>query len=456
MNKNYKYNLYKYFYEKDYLILILLVLFIFVILQICLFEIIIPNITNGEFKHLGLLKGDASYFHQKSLILSNHLKYAINYGFFSSYFERLLDFTSVPINIKILSIFYYLFGNDPISIIYLNSIFFLISIVCIYQISKLTFKDINNCKLFFILACLVLLFFPSFIYIFNSTGKEAMTITIFLVYLTFLIRIKKNYNINLSIIIIFIFTIILLQFMRPHYCALLFLLTLTYLIFNLFNFSMNKKIIFNITKLILSFLIVYLVFTFFIEVSLEKFNQIGKTKINKYIEDQILYNNTNYIINYTYSPYIFDFIENEYIKVISLRNHFIQYNLSINSNTLISTNLYNDIYDFFIYLPILLNESILIPYPFWSINNKNEIFSILVNFEMVFMYSFYIIILINIKKLNSFEIILIFFMIFSCSLLFFVNPNIGTYYRIRQPFNLFIILISLKYLCNNLLSIYRR
>lgn len=456
MNKNYKYNLYKYFYEKDYLILILLVLFIFVILQICLFEIIIPNITNGEFKHLGLLKGDASYFHQKSLILSNHLKYAINYGFFSSYFERLFDFTSVPINIKILSIFYYLFGNDPISIIYLNSIFFLISIVCIYQISKLTFKDINNCKLFFILACLVLLFFPSFIYIFNSTGKEAMTITIFLVYLTFLIRIKKNYNINLSIIIIFIFTIILLQFMRPHYCALLFLLTLTYLIFNLFNFSMNKKIIFNITKLILSFLIVYLVFTFFIEVSLEKFNQISQTTINKYIEDQILYNNTNYIINYTYSPYIFDFIENEYIKVISLRNHFIQYNLSINSNTLISTNLYNDIYDFFIYLPILLNESILIPYPFWSINNKNEIFSILVNFEMVFMYSFYIIILINIKKLNSFEIILIFFMIFSCSLLFFVNPNIGTYYRIRQPFNLFIILISLKYLCNNLLSIYRR
>ena len=105
MNKNYKYNLYKYFYEKDYLILILLVLFIFVILQISLFEIIIPNITNGEFKHLGLLKGDASYFHQKSLILSNHLKYAINYGFFSSYFERLLDFTSVPINIKLLIFF---------------------------------------------------------------------------------------------------------------------------------------------------------------------------------------------------------------------------------------------------------------------------------------------------------------------------------------------------------------
>jgi len=453
MNKNYKYNLYKYFYEKNYLILILLVLFIFVILQISLFEVIIPNITNGEFKHLGLLKGDASYFHQKSLTLSNHLKYAINYGFFSSYFERLLDFTSVPINIKLLSVFYYLFGNDPTSIIYLNSIYFLISIVCIYQISKLTFKDINNCKLFFILACLVLLFFPSFIYIFNSTGKEAMTITIFLVYLTFLIRIKKYYNINLSNIIIFIFTIILLQFLRPHYYALLFLLTLTYLIF---NFSMNKKIIFNITKLILSFLIVYLVFVFFIEVSLENFNQISQTTINKYIEDQILYNNTNYIINYTYSPYIFDFIENEYIKVISLRNHFIQYNLSINSNTLILTNIYNDIYDFFIYLPILLNESILIPYPFWSINNKNEIFSILVNFEMIFMYSFYIILLINIKKLNSFEIILILFIIFSCSLLFFINPNIGTYYRIRQPFNLFIILISLKYLCNNLLSIYRR
>ena len=85
--------------------------------------------------------------------------------------------------------------------------------------------------------------------------------------MTFLIRIKKNYNISLSNIIIFIFTIILLQFIRPHYYALLFLLTLTYLIF---SFSMNKKIIFNITKLILSFLIVYLVFVFFIEVSLEK------------------------------------------------------------------------------------------------------------------------------------------------------------------------------------------
>ena len=442
--------------NKNYLILISLVFFIFVILQISLFEIIIPNITNGEFKHLGLLKGDASYYHQKSLILSNHLKYVTNYGFFSSYFERLLDFTSVPINIKILSIFYYLFGNDPTSIIYLNSIYFLISIVCIYQTSKLTFKDINNSKIFFILGCLVLLFFPSFIYIFNSTGKDAMTITIFLVYLTFLIRIKKNYDISLFNIIIFIFTIILLQFLRPHYCALLFLLTLTYLLFYLFNFSMNKKIIFNITKLILSFLIVYFVFVFFIELSLENFNQISQTTINKYNEDQIKALNNKYIFSYEYSPYIFDFIENVYIKVISLRNHFIQYNLSINSNTLISTNIYNNIYDFFIYLPILLTESILIPYPFWSINNKNEIFSILVNFEMIFMYSFYIILLINIKKLNSFEIILILFIIFSCSLLFFINPNIGTYYRIRQPFNLFIILISLKYLCNNLLSIYRR
>ena len=442
--------------NKNYLILISLVFFIFVILQINLFEIIIPNITNGEFKHLGLLNGDASYFHQQGLILSNHLKYATDYGFFSSYFERLLDFTSVPINIKILSIFYYLFGNDPTSIIYLNSIYFLISIVCIYQICKLTFKDINNCKLFFILGCLVLLFFPSFIYIFNSSGKEAMTITIFLVYLTFLIRIKKNYDISLFNIIIFIFTIILLQFLRPHYCALLFLLTLTYLLFYLFNFSMNKKIVFNITKLILSFLIVYFIFVFFIEVSLENFNQISQTTINKYNEDQIKALNNKYIFSYEYSPYIFDFIENVYIKVISLRNHFIQYNLSINSNTLISTNIYNNIYDFFIYLPILLTESILIPYPFWSINNKNEIFSILVNFEMIFMYSFYIILLINIKKLNSFEIILILFIIFSCSLLFFINPNIGTYYRIRLPFNLFIILISLKYLCNNLLSIYRR
>ena len=110
-----------YFFKKNSSLIILILLFTitFIILNIFLFEKIIPLISNGKLNYLGLLAGDASKNHNLAISHSNQL---INGDYFI-FLQDLLHFNNISLNTKILGIIYFLFWQDPITIIYLNSIY---------------------------------------------------------------------------------------------------------------------------------------------------------------------------------------------------------------------------------------------------------------------------------------------------------------------------------------------
>ena len=421
-------------FEKNILLLAYIAVFLisYVILQICLFEKIIPYISIGEFKHLGLLEGDASIFHKYAIRLSDYLINSNYYDFFNNFF----NFSSISLNIKMLSILYFLFDQDPIYLIILNSIYFLISIICIHKLSLLFFNKISYSKIFFISMGAFLLFFPSLVYSFNSSGKEAMIITFILIFLIIFISVvKDNYQISTIKLLGFTFIFFILYCYRPHLSYMIFILSVITLLFFMINLSKNKLIILNFIKLIFSMLLTYLLFTFISIDFLSTFNFIDKDIITEFKD----LNNKSYI------PYIPNFFEDLYNKIFSLRNHFIQHSLLAGSTNLISADIHSlNPINIFIYIPKLMFEGVLTPYPFTLSSNYNDLFLVLTNFEMIILYILYSSLLINFKNLKNYEFILITFVICVCAFLLFINPNIGSHYRLRQPFIIILIILSFK------------
>ena len=432
--------------KNNYYILstIIISILIYFIIQVLLFREIIPYISSGELSHLGLLEGDSGLLHNYAIVLSNYLKH----GDYSTFYLKLMDFTSIPINIKILSIFYFIFGQIPISIVFLNSIYLVISIICIYKLSLLFFHKITYSRVFLLIIISVLLFFPSLIFSFNSNGKEAITITCFLIFIVFFISIlDKNFYFSIINFIGFSIMIFFLHLIRPHFSYMLFVITIVTLLFYTINFSKNKIIIIDLIKLSFSFFIIYLIITYLIQPHLINLNHIDPVTISRHIyEQKEIYNNPMYIIDNIYTPYIPNFIEDLYFRVLSIRNHFIQHSVSSGSINLISSDLnLSQITNFFIYIPKLMIESVFTPYPFAiKSSNTKDIFLILTNIEMIVFYLLFFSFLINFNKLKNYEIILIIFIFLACSFLLFVNPNIGTHYRLRQPFFIILIVLSVK------------
>ena len=406
-------------------------LLLYLSIQFICFEYLIPYISIGEFKHLGLLEGDASIFHKYAIRLSDYLINS-NYG---NFFNNFFNFSLISLNIKILSILYFVFDQDPIFLIILNSIYFLTSIICIHKLSILFFNKISYSKIFFISMGAFLLFFPSLLYSFNSSGKEAMIITFILIFLIIFINIvKDNYQISTIKLLGFTFIFFILYCYRPHLSYMIFILSVITLLFFMINLSKNKLIIMNFIKLIFPMSLIYLSFTFISIDFLTTFNFINQDIITEFKD---LNNN-----NLSYTPNYFQDLNN---KIFALRNHFIQHSLLVGSTNLISADIHSlNLTNIFIYIPKLMFEGVLTPYPFTLSGNSNDIFLILTNFEMIILYILYSSLLINFKYLKNYEFILIIFAICACAFLLFINPNIGSHYRLRQPFIIILIILSFK------------
>jgi len=407
---------------------LLFFLLIFLSINFFLFEKLIPIISNGDLNYLGLLDGDAIIFHKQAIYLSNMMK---NGNFMV--FENFLYFSEIPLNIKFISFFYAVFHQDPIVIIYMNALFFSISIIFIHKVSLLFFDKYSYSKFFYIVASLTLLLFPSFIYSFNSNGKESMVITLFIIFFFTFLKIYKNYSLSLWNFIIIIISFIMLYFLKPHFSFMIFFHTIFIIILMMFNLTKNKKRILEFFKLFFTFLFIYILFSNVAENFLTLF-KIVPTQ-NSVIDIQL----KNHISPFISSP---TFIDNIFNSVFELRNHFIEHNMksNINSNFLDI----NTISKFFIYAPKLLIESILLPYPFKFIADKYDLFVTLINFEMIILYLLFSSIIINIRKISNCEIYIILFTLTCCFVIYFVNPNIGTLVRTRQPFIFLLIFLGIK------------
>ena len=195
-------------------------------------------------------------------------------------------------------------------------------------------------------------------------------------------------------------------------------------------------------------LLTYFIFSFFLEDLLKNFNHTEAKTINKYIGDVVAgrygSDNENYILTFDYNRFIPDFIENKYFEILSLRNHFINYSALVGSETIIGKDIYpNSIIKFLLYCPKLIFNSVLAPFPNSYFENSS-IFLAIANVEMIFIYLIFLGLLLNLLNLETYEFFLILMCLFICSVLLFVNPNLGTHYRVRLPFMLILSILGIK------------
>ena len=425
---------------------------IFIVIQICLFEVVIPIISDGKFSHLGLLDGDSILYHEQILFLNNNLYYGFDSGYYGNYLKLLLDFTTIPLNIKILS-FFYLINNNPISLIFLNLIYFIISLVCLFKLSKVFYSDNMASSYFYIIVSGLLLFLPSFMYSFNSSGKEAMCISFILIYTVLIINnFIEHHKIYLIKIIGFALMILILLTVRPHFAHIIFISTFFMMLISIYPMGKSFKIIINLLKLLLSFLIIYVIYFYFIT---DFLFQPNYSSVYKYINDQKIIGNSSYILTITYNSFVPDFIEQIYFKIYSLREHFIQHSLLSGSSNLVSSDLnLSDMNKFFFYIPKLLFQSIMVPYPFSISSNSNKLFLLLNSLETILIYLILLSLIFNYKNIKSYEFYFIIIIFFVCSLLLFVNPNIGTFIRVRLPFYFILIILGIKNWVNLIVAYY--
>ena len=436
----------------SFLVFFFIICFIFT--QFTLFEFLIPLISESKFSNLGLFSGDAEFFHLSALKYKNYLVYdkyidhhlGMNYGLFSKNF---FDLSSIPLNIKILSLFYYTISEDPLVLILLNGIYFTISILCLHNISHAIMKIPSHHNILFLFLGLILTFFPSIVHSFNSSGKEAMTICFLLIYLNFFFKVIniKNFYINFQNIIIMFIAFICLFFIRNYVFFALFFFTFFYILVLLFHFKKNSADIIQLFYICFIFLISFYIGNLIQSYSINYSSNNPILRIHEYILYQNKIHNELYNFKMIYLSYIPDFIENIYEKLVLLRLHFINFSLSQESQNIISINILpNNIVDFLLFLPRLIFESLFSPYPFnYKSNSSSNLFILISYLEMIFNYILYLSLLIKFKYVRLHEFYLIFFVIFITSLLLFINPNIGTFYRVKTPYNLILLILSFKY-----------
>ena len=200
------------------------------------------------------------------------------------------------------------------------------------------------------------------------------------------------------------------------------------------------------------FIGIYVIYFYFIT---DFLFQPNYSSVYKYINYQKIIGNSSYILTITYNSFVPDFIEQIYFKIYSLREHFIQHSLLSGSSNLVSSDLnLSDMNKFFFYIPKLLFQSIMVPYPFSISSNSNKLFLLLNSLETILIYLILLSLIFNYKNIKSYEFYFIIIIFFVCSLLLFVNPNIGTFIRVRLPFYFILIILGIKNWVNLIVAYY--
>ena len=340
---------------------------------------------------------------------------------------------SYPINVQI----DYLFSSQYEQLI-TDIIFLFISIYLIGHLINFYF-NINK------YISLLILFIPSFSYIFMLNIKDFylfFTITLFAfsyhLFNNLNFNIKKLYNIINYISLIFLILITTYFFYFTKFYIFIYLIISIFLFntyFLIINKIQNVKIKFNI----LFFSLLYLFSYILILLLFDKSNVLGTTLITG--EDGYFSDYEKNELIWKYSYYIPDFIENIIKKFTSIRYHFIHYNMSINANTIVTENIIpQSFFNFIYYFPYLLFKSILSIDLIFNSQKYNILYLALIFEQLIICFSLFFFIF-N-KDKNFLFYFLVFIFLSTSFLYFYVNPNLGTFYRYKAIFQIPIILLS--------------
>lgn len=291
----------------------------------------------------------------------------------------------------------------------------------------------------------LIFFFPSTIYIVVLNLKDfyvLFSLSILLLILSLTEDIKNLNKSNISKII----SLCLLIFLNTYFfyftkIYLLYFYCCLLIFFLIIHYLKNKNIKLSLLVLLITYSLVILVY----KQIFDNLNYIGGTKI---------YDGSNFLPAYfkTFEwkeTFFFPNIIDKFLEKLTLiRVSNIEYNISINSNTLITENFIpNSSWDFIINIPTIFIKSF---FPFDTSHNVSSslIFYILSIAEQSIIIFFIIYYIFFIKK-NLINISFFIILIISSFFYFYINPNVGTFMRykaiLQLPFMTLVIIILLKH-----------
>ena len=402
------------------LIFVLLIFVILFIINYLLYYHLVPNLNLNSFSSLGFISNDSFVFHTLSLkYLESNL----------SLLQFLRIFYDVNFHTIFLSIIYF-FSISPFFYTLINILLVILCISIAFKIIDEKIDSKNKNQIFIAKSSFTLLtiFLPSNFFFYSQIGKECFVIlSLFYLIKFFLIdksfRFEKKYIKN----IIFLFFSIHVLVVSKDYIIFSFIICSWVLILlGIFTKSLNFKdsIFFDKILLISSLSILVIVLKFILQLgNAANFIDYYNNVVSINLDQNDLYSNFTYE-----NKHIFDKFSEPFNKI---RYFLVNYSILNGANSLVSTE-----------IPINFNQTVLVYLKslFFSLiypanylaNDLSLLNKIAISENLIYLILIFSIFLT--KNSNNKELLLIAFYIFVLSIILYLNPNIGSFYKQKSLF----------------------
>ena len=402
------------------LIFVTLIFIILFILNYFLYYHLVPNLNLNSFSSLGFISNDSFVFHSLAL------KYLDSNLSILQFLGILYD---VNFHVFFLLIIYF-FTISPFLYTLINILLIIFCISIAFQIIDEKIGSNKKNQIFIAKSSFTLLtiLLPSNFFFYSQIGKECFVIlSLFYLIKFFLInhniRFKKKYMIDF----IFLFLSIHVLVVSKDYIIFSFItcswaLILLGLVTK--NLSIKKSIFFNKILLISFLAILVIVLKFILQLGntanfLDYYNNV----VNVNLELNDLYSNFIYESNHLFDKFTEPFNR--------IRYFLVNYSIINGANSLISTEIPTNFNQtVFVYLKTLF-FSLIYPANYLA-NDISLLNKIAISENLVYLILIFSIFLI--KNRNNKELLLIAFYIFILSVILYLNPNIGSFYKQKSLF----------------------
>ena len=388
-----------------------------------LYFYLVPYLNLNNFSNLGFISNDSYVFHQIALDFIKSKPSLIDY------ISLLYD---VNFHIFFLVIFY-LLNLGPFYYTLINITLVIICLLISFKIidEKIDFNKKNQIFLAKSSFILITIFLPSNFFFYSQLGKEYFVI-FSLLYLFYFLFLSKSFYLdkkNISKIIFLFFSLHILVISKDY---LILTLILSYWLLYLIS-RLSKNIYQNLNKLfsfkkilfVTFFIILIIILRFLLQLSVTG-NTIGNAAnvFDYYNVISINMESNNSLKNFFHE-------ENNILDKIALpfnkiRFFLVNWSLVNEANTLVSSEIPSNFIESLIVYINSLFYSVIYPANFLSheINILNKI-AITENFIYLIIVSS---VFLN-KNKSIEELFLIIFFIFILSVILYLNPNIGSFYK---------------------------
>lgn len=418
---------------KNPLLITLIAVFFYVLTTSYAFLKLAPILMPDSSSALGLLKGDNELFHNLAVEMANN----ITLHGWSQWQLFPMNFAA-GLNVGVLSAIYVLFGQNPAFLLPINALLQTLAFFVLYKI----FFQFDSNKIRSVVAALPFILFPTALLWTSQVHKDSYAVlSWFIIFYVITILDKESF---LKVSLVGLCGIILLIANRPLYLHLVILIFALIIVIGIFLYAFFKKFK---RGLLNSFL--FLALSVFSLGLFKTINPINVVSNNQKVTVDITQDDYYFVdsadcpqVNWNNS-FLPALIESKLRVMASVRSRLLCHQPGGTASSIDVNYRPESAWDIVKYIPRAIVVSFF--YPTISLLKQiGTMESFLVMLEILIFYICFPFIWIYLYKKRKFTLLLLFLTALSCEVfLSYINPNMGTFHRIRYPFYTFLIGIGI-------------